>query len=406
MKPPSAQRCRSASSDLLRANRLCALVCCIIRNLTMDLETLPTPSLVLDVGRLKRNAERVGGRVRELGARLRPHIKTHKCIEVARIQTTGHSGRITVSTLAEAGAFAANGFRDITYAVPIEPGKFDAAIEIARKCERFSLITDDLQIPDHLNNAARRAGIGIDLFLKVDCGYHRCGVEPDSNEATEIPRKICRLSNLRFAGILTHAGQSYHCGKQEERLAVARHERDAMVELAGRLRQSGIEVPIISIGSTPTLTIVDHLDGIDEARPGSYIFFDAFLASIGACHIDDCALTVLAAVVHRDRTRNKIVTDAGAIALSMDRGPIEFDPSCGYGPLLDIDGNYLGTRIESLSQEHGQATADLSVIERLTVGTRVRVVPNHSCLTAAQHTHYNVLESGKIIDRWDTQQGW
>src|SRR3989442_645409 len=141
----------------------------------MDFETLPTPSLVLDVGRVKRNADRIGRRVRELGARLRPHIKTHKCIEVALIQ--------------------------------------------------------------------------------ISC-----------------------LSNLRFAGILTHAGQSYHCGTREERLAVARHERDAMVEVAGRLRQSGIEVPTVSIGSTPTLTIVDHLDGIDEARPGSYIFFDAFMA--------------------------------------------------------------------------------------------------------------------------------
>src|SRR5438034_3379709 len=182
MKPPSAQRCRSASSDLLRANRLCALVCCIIRNLTMDLKTLPTPSLVLDVGRLKRNAERVGGRVRELGARLRPHIKTHKCIEVARIQTTGHSGRITVSTLAEAGAFAANGFRDITYAVPIEPGKFEEAFELSKRCERLALITDDTETSRRLDESARRAGVVLDLFLKVDCGYHRCGVEPDRPE--------------------------------------------------------------------------------------------------------------------------------------------------------------------------------------------------------------------------------
>jgi D-serine deaminase-like pyridoxal phosphate-dependent protein len=373
----------------------------------MNLESLATPSLVLDVGRVKRNAEGIGGRVRELGAQLRPHVKTHKCIEVARLQTAGHSGGITVSTLAEARAFAVNGFRDITYAVPIEPGKFNAAVEIARKCDRFSLITDDPQIPDLLNDAVRRAGIVVDLFVKVDCGYHRCGVEPDSNEAMGIPRSISGLSHLRFAGILTHAGQSYHCGVKEERLAVARHERDVMVELADRLRQSGIEVPKVSVGSTPTLTIVDHLDGIDEARPGSYIFFDAFMASIGACHIDDCALTVLAAVVHRDRTRNKIVIDAGAIALSKDRGPIEFDPTCGYGRLLDLEGNDLGTRIESLSQEHGEVTGiNSAVIERLKVGTRVRVVPNHSCLTAAQHSHYNVLEDALIVDRWDTQQGW
>ena len=372
----------------------------------MNLEELPTPSLVLDVTRMKRNAERIGGRVHEMGAQLRPHVKTHKCVEVARIQTAGHAGGITVSTLAEARGFAANGFRDITYAVPIEPGKFDAAIEIARNCERFNLITDDPQIPDLLNNVARQAGVVVDLFLKVDCGYHRCGVEPDANEALEIPRRISDLSQLRFAGVLTHAGQSYHCGVKEERLAVARHERDVMVQLADRLRQSGIEVPTVSIGSTPTLTIVDHLDGIDEARPGSYIFFDAFMVAIGSCQLDDCALSVLAAVVHRDRSRNKIVIDAGAIALSKDQGPIEFDPACGYGPLLDLEGNDLGIRLDSLSQEHGEAAADSAVIERLSVGTRLRVVPNHSCLTAAQHSHYHVLENGKIVDRWDTQQGW
>src|SRR2546427_12907483 len=122
----------------------------------MDLETLSTPSLVLDVSRVKRNADRIGGWVRELGARLRPHIKTHKCIEVARIQTAGHSGAITVSTLAEARAFAANGFHDITYAVPIEPGKFAAAIEIAKSCEALNLITDDKRIPLLLNDAAKR----------------------------------------------------------------------------------------------------------------------------------------------------------------------------------------------------------------------------------------------------------
>src|SRR5215208_4492483 len=112
----------------------------------MDLQTIKTPSLVLDAGRVKRNAERMSGRVRALGATLRPHVKTHKCVEVARLQTAGGPARVTVSTLAEARAFAAHGFRDITYAVPIEPGKFDEAFELSKLCERFALITDDAGI--------------------------------------------------------------------------------------------------------------------------------------------------------------------------------------------------------------------------------------------------------------------
>src|ERR1051325_9530084 len=113
----------------------------------MDLQSIKTPSLVLDVGRVRRNAERMSERVRALGASLRPHVKTHKCVEVARIQTANGPARVTVSTLAEARAFAAHGFKDITYAVPIEPGKFEEAIELARRCERLSLITDDAAIP-------------------------------------------------------------------------------------------------------------------------------------------------------------------------------------------------------------------------------------------------------------------
>jgi len=372
----------------------------------MDLETIATPALLLDVERVRHNAERVGIRVRHLGARLRPHVKTHKSIEVARIQTEGHSGAITVSTLAEASAFVAHGFQDITYAVPIEPGKFKAALALARTCQRLNLITDDPDIPALLNQAARSENVTVDLFLKIDCGYHRCGVEPDSREAVEIPGRISASSNLRFAGILTHAGHSYHYHSPDERLTVARHERDVMRQLAAELRDSGIEVPTVSIGSTPTVTVVDHLDGVDEARPGNYIFFDAFQASIGSCKLDDCALTVLAAVVQRDLRRNKIVIDAGAIALSKDRGAIEFDPTCGYGRVLDVEGHDLDLRIEALSQEHGEITAENGDISRFRVGSRVRILANHSCLSAAQHSHYNVLESGKIVDRWEIQRGW
>ncbi len=372
----------------------------------MDLETIATPALLLDVERLRRNADRIGKRVRDLGARLRPHVKTHKSIEVARIQTKGHSGAITVSTLAEGSAFAASGFLDITYAVPIEPGKFKTALALAKSCESLSLITDDPEIPGLLDEAARNEGVIIDLFLKVDCGYHRCGVEPDSEEALEIPGRISDSSNLRFAGILTHAGHSYHHRLRDERLIVARHERDVMTQLAAELRGSGIEVPTVSIGSTPTITVIDHLDGIDEARPGNYIFFDAFQASIGSCTLDDCALTVLAAVVHRDTKRNKIVVDAGAIALSKDRGAIEFDPACGYGRVLDLEGRDLGLSIGSLSQEHGEIINGNGDISGFRVGSRVRVLANHSCLSAAQHSHYDVLESGKIVDRWEIQRGW
>jgi D-serine deaminase-like pyridoxal phosphate-dependent protein len=372
----------------------------------MDLHNIKTPSLVLDAGRVRRNAERMSERIKRLGAALRPHVKTHKCLEVARIQTGG-TGGITVSTLAEARAFVAGGFKDITYAVPIEPGKFAEAIELSKLCERFALITDDVDIPAQLDEAARRAGVTLDLFLKVDCGYHRCGVEPERPEALEIPRRIGDAKHLRFAGLLTHAGHSYHARSREELLALARHERDVLTGFAARLRSDGVEVLTVSVGSTPTATHYDHLEGVDEARPGNYIFFDAFQATLGSCAFADCALTVLASVVHRDRARRKLVLDAGAVALSKDRGPQEFDPACGYGRVLDLEGAETGLRVGTLSQEHGEVPVeDDRLLDALRVGARVRVLANHSCLAAAQHTHYHVLEGSRVVDRWEIHQGW
>lgn len=372
----------------------------------MNLETLKTPSLVLDVTKVKRNAERMSQRVRKFGADLRPHIKTHKCVEVARLQTARHSGAVTVSTLAEARAFASNGFAKITYAIPIEPGKFAEAIELSRKCD-LSLLTDDIEVPDQLNDAAKHANVHLNVFMKVDSGYHRCGVEPDNPDAIEIPRRIANASNLRFAGILTHAGHSYNCRTKAEVLDLAKHERDLMANFGEVLRNEVGEVPTVSIGSTPTITSVDHLDGIDEVRPGNYIFFDAFQATLGSCSFEDCALTVLASVVHRDRAKRKVIIDAGAIALSKDRGPLHLNPDCGYGRVLDLEGRDLNLTVSEMSQEHGVIIGkDDNIFDRLKIGSRVRVMANHSCLTAAQHSYYQVLEGENIVDQWKIHSGW
>lgn len=372
-----------------------------------DLHSLKTPCLVLDIARVRQNAERVSRIAIANGVRLRPHIKTHKCVEVARIQTAGHNGAITASTLAEVRAFAANGFSDITYAVPIEPGKFSEVAEIINSGLTLNVVTDDQETMKLLDQAAANAGVTINVFLKIDCGYHRCGVEPDSSEVVSIPSRIWDSNNLSFAGILTHAGHSYHGRSSDEIRKIASHERDVMAQIADRLRNDGIDVPTVSIGSTPTITHVDHLKGIDEIRPGNYIFFDAFQATLGSCGFDDCALSVLTAVTHVSRAHNKIIVDAGAIALSKDRGAVEFDSNCGYGRVLDIEGSELGLRLTSLSQEHGEiAVDDDSIFDRINVGTRLRVLANHSCLTAAQHTHYNVLDQGRIEERWQIHTGW
>ncbi len=375
--------------------------------LIMQLETIKTPSLIVDYQRMKRNAESITARAKALNVALRPHVKTHRCLEIARIQTENNFGGIMVSTLSEAHFFAQNGFSDITYGVPIERGKFAEAITIAKNIERFAVLTDDAETVEELNKTAQNENAKLDVFVKIDIGYHRCGIEPHTAEAFEIPQKISDSSNLNFAGILTHAGHSYHADTPEKLLAVAQTERDLMRNLAEELRAKGLEVPTVSIGSTPTMSAIDNLEGITEFRCGNYIFYDAFQATLGSCNVSDCALTVLAAVVHRDTIRQKIVVDAGAIALSKDRGAVEFDSACGYGRVYDLAGNDLNLRVGSLSQEHGEiSVSDAKVFDNLKVGSRIRILANHSCLTALQHSHYHVLNDGKIVDRWEINRGW
>lgn len=372
-----------------------------------DLREVRTPALLLDAAVMRRNIERVGTRVRALGARLRPHVKTHKCIEVAEAQVGGYFAGITVSTLAEARAFAAEGFTDITYAVPIEPGKFAEVTHLVRQGVRLAVITDDTAVPAALDAALAGEGEMVDAWVKVDCGYHRCGVDPGSPALPELVQRIGDGRHLRFAGLLTHAGHAYHARGHDAVEAVAREERDVMLGAADALRTAGLPVPEVSIGSTPTATHVDHLEGIDEVRAGNYVFFDLTQVAIGSCAVEECALSVLAAVVHRDRARGHVVLDAGAIALSKDRGPAGADGVADYGHLLDLDGNDLGLRVDGVSQEHGVVRIpEDAQLDRLPVGSRVRVLVNHSCLTAAQHEAYLVVDDGRVVDRWETLRGW
>lgn len=371
-----------------------------------DLHSVPTPSLVVDRARVERNVKRMGTRIAALGARLRPHVKTHKAIEVARMQRAAGMHGITVSTLAEARAFAAHGFDDITYAVPIEQGKFAAACAMAAAGTKLAVITDDLDVPGPLGVAAQRAGVTIDVQVKVDCGYGRAGVDPRGSAMLELVQRIAERTHLRFAGILAHAGHSYKARGAAQVLAVARSERDVMVEAAAKLAAAGVSVPTVSIGSTPTATQVDHLTGIDEVRAGNYCFFDVMQVAIGSCTVDDVALSVLAAVVHRDKARGKIILDAGAIAMSKDAGIDDTDGVTHFGRLVTPEGEDLGLRVTSLSQEHGWVEVHGALLDRLAVGTRVRVLANHSCLTAAQFGEYAVCDGTRVVERWVNHRGW
>ena len=374
----------------------------------MRVQDLRTPAALVDLDRLERNAARMAERMARLGVRLRPHVKTHKTLEAARLQVRGHFGGVTVSTLAEAAFFAAGGFRDLTYAVPIAPAKLGEAADLAGKVERLSLLVEHPAAAASVEAAARERGRRLSVLLEVDCGGRRSGVDPSREESAALAARLAGSPHLELRGLLTHAGQAYRCRNPREIAAVAERERATLVAFAERLRAAGIPVPEVSVGSTPTMAVADDLSGATEARPGNYAFFDATQAAIGACAIADVAFTVLVSVIARHPERCELVVDGGALALSKDPGPTHVDPECGYGVVLDAAGTPLrGWRVASLSQEHGVLRGNVpSSAEEWPIGSTLRIVPNHSCLAAALFDRYAVVRRTEVVDEWRPVRGW
>ncbi len=347
----------------------------------VTLADIPTPALVLDRERLDRNLVHMAERCRALGVSLRPHIKTHKCIEIAQRQRELGAQGITVSTLYEATIFADHGFEDITWAFPLIPSQ-GVTVDTA-------LAVDLLE----------RRGVPFPVWLEIDCGYHRAGMDPEAATTLDLARRIAASLTLHFEGLLTHSGHAYDAYDTAERRAIAEQERQAVADLRARLADEGIDAKA-SVGSTPAMSVVESLDGVTETRPGNYAFYDGMQVALGSCTAADCAVTVLASVVSAQPDAEHVVTDAGALALSKDPGPDRGLESMGRiyadyaaGTLRD------DVWVAGLSQEHGKVHGSLPY------GERVRVLPNHSCLAVACFDEYVVVRGQDVVDRWRIWRG-
>jgi D-serine deaminase-like pyridoxal phosphate-dependent protein len=360
-----------------------------------SLDEIPTPALLLDLDVLEANLEAMARRAGSLGVALRPHLKTHKCVEVARLQRDLGARGATVATLHEARVFAEHGFDDLTWAFPVVPGRVEEAAELAGEVT-LRLVVESHEALDLLEETGRP----LHVWMEVDCGYGRTGVEPGGSSARELARRISDAPQLRFDGILTHGGQAYHGDSPADIARAAEQERSVMVDLAGRLRDEGIPVPGISVGSTPGMARARSLDGVTEARPGNYAFYDYTQVQLGSCGPEDCALTVLSTVVSSPPGSDRSTCDAGALSLSKDPGP-----DAGPATMGEIYRDYAAgelredVRLVSLSQEHGRLDG------RLPLGERIRILPNHSCLAAACFDRYHAVRGDRVVDRWTIHRG-
>jgi D-serine deaminase-like pyridoxal phosphate-dependent protein len=379
----------------------------------MQLNELETPALVLDRARLDRNLERMSAHIRGLGGVLRPHVKTAKSIDVVRRALRETPGGITVSTLKEAEYFFTHGIRDIIYAVGIAPGKFAHVFSLMRNGAQLKVITDNLDAVRQLAQAAANANVRVPVLIELDVDGHRSGVHPDSQLLLDLGKALTGMSGVTLAGVLTHAGDSYSCRGAEALTRFAERERAGAVGAAQRLRAAGHEVPIVSVGSTPTGTFTRDLSGVTEVRVGVYMFQDLVMAGIGVCGIEDIAVSVLVSVIGHQGERGWIITDGGWTSLSRDRGTATHSLDQGYGLVCDAAGRVLAEDIivQSTNQEHGiLARREGGPIDpqRFPVGTLLRVLPNHACATTSQHACYHVVAgtAPDVLDRWERFAGW
>lgn len=371
-----------------------------------------TPALILDRGRLEANAARMRSKVRDLGVTLRPHVKTSKSIDVLKVLGGGSAGMpITVSTLAEARYFFANGVTDILYAVGIAPVKLPQVADLLTAGCTLRVILDTLDAAEAVRAFGAANAITIEALIEIDSDGRRAGVTAEDELLVEIGGALSAGPGARLAGVMTHAGGSYSCRERSEFEAMAEQERALTVRAAERLREAGLHCEIVSVGSTPTVHYAQRMDGVTEVRAGVYVFGDLVQAQLGTCGVDDIAIAVLASVIGHKPSHGRVLIDAGFLALSRDRGTADFAVDWNYGAVCDAATGKLiqGVTVEGTNQEHGMIAAQRGDLDfsRLPIGSRVKILPNHACATAAAHDRYHVTDGTEhVLDVWERVHGW
>lgn len=382
--------------------------------MALDDPRLPTPAFVIDAEKLDRNLREAKDKAKALGVALRPHLKTHKCIEIAREQMLSPEGPGTVSTLAEAEAFAVAGVKDLIYAVGIAPQKLSSVERIRASGCDLKILLDSVPAAEAVANYCRLNRTRLPALIEIDVDGHRSGIKPEAPELLDVAAALADGGEI--AGVLTHAGGSYDCKSADEIRAAAKRERDGIVLAAKRLRDAGFDCPIVSLGSTPTLWFAEDETGVTEVRAGVYALFDLFMANLGVCSIERIAGAVLATVIGCQREKGQVIVDAGFLAMSRDRGTQRQARDYGFGLVCGIDGEPLqgGTVIMTgTNQEHGilmrapwaedQTPLDPDDIP---YGRRVLILPNHACPTAAPYRTLLFTKAGLVCAEHPHVRGW
>jgi D-serine deaminase-like pyridoxal phosphate-dependent protein len=359
------------------------------------LSDLPTPQVLVDRHRLLNNIDRVQRLADSAGLRLRPHAKTHKSPVIATWQIDRGAAGICCAKVAEAGVFVDAGIEDIRLPYPVNPRNAARVLALMDRAS-ISIIVDHLAVARGWSDAMQAAGRRLDVLVKVDVGFHRCGIDPDTPRADDFVHSVASMAGLRLRGLLSHAGHGYDATSEDQLRAVAAREADILTGLRDRATASGIAIEELSVGATPTLRFSATQGGLTELRPGNYVYFDRTQVALGSAGLSDCALTVLATVASKPAA-DRLILDCGSKTLATDhaRGTM---PTPGYGVVLTRDGSTVDQTlsIDRLSEEH--ATVRVTGETTLEPGDRVRVLPNHACVVSNLVDEVRLVDGDRVVD--------
>jgi D-serine deaminase-like pyridoxal phosphate-dependent protein len=336
-------------------------------------DSVPTPFVYVDLNVLDRNVEKMSAAASGRGIKLRPHAKTHKIAEIARMQLSAGASGLTVAKLSEAEAFAGAGI--LTSYMIAQPFvgvlKTQWLLDLARNTELL-VCGDDLELARAMGEAAAASGLIVDFVLIIDTGYGRFGVDWQLGRVAV--EQIVGLQGLNFRGIRSHAGHVYAAVDALQRQAIVRDEVDRVRSVAEAVRRQKIDCEIVSVGSTPSAQLLlanNWVDGITEVRPGNYVFHDTMQIRMGVATVEDCALRVVTSVVSNRRTAESVI-DAGLKTLTGTLDGFASPMGVDYGLVV----NRPEVRVVRLTEECGIVTSSEVALRR---GDRLAIVPNHAC---------------------------
>jgi len=356
-----------------------------------------TPTLLLDTEKCKRNIRRMAQKAQNAGVIFRPHFKTHQSAKVGEWFREAGVDRITVSSVAMAKYFHSHGWNDITIAFPVNIRETDRINHLAETCKLNLLIDSSFTAAFLAKNLVHPAG----FFIETDCGQHRSGLPPDDTRTIdEILELTKRSKYMHCKGFLTHAGHTYAASGREEIKKIHLESAALMNTLknnyAGRLEEC-----IISAGDTPSCSIADSFDGIDEIRPGNFVFYDLMQAALESCTPDDIAIALASPVVSVYPSRGEVIVYGGAVHLSKEC-LTDRSGQKSYGAIVKLTGEGWEfpedkSNITALSQEHGVVKASSALLKEVRPGELVGVLPIHACLTVNLMRTLYTLQNEKIF---------